>query len=305
MNEDAGVQETQVTTQVDTNQAEAAAAFTAAVNGTPIEPVQATEEKPAAEEVKEEKPEPEASAPVQEAAPTAPSPVSLTAEELADLRATSQRATEFQTELRKANGRIGALNDQLQQLLKEKKDAGKPATLTPMELKRTREEYPELAGHISSDIAEWLSSQLAVGQDPEAVSALVKQELAKQRAEIAKETVAERQQALEEEHPDARQVINSPDFADWVATLSEKERTTVQTTNSEFVLARKLTAFKAWHTERLTRVQASADAATAAKDQSKKRLEAAVTPQGAGRQSQHVLSEREAAEKAFADAIKS
>lgn len=280
----------------ETHDAAAEAAFAESING-PTEPTQVAAEPVAAEPVAEVTP---AEAPAQEAAPEAPSPVTLTAEEYAELRAMAPKVNEFQTELRKAHGRIGALNDLLQQTMKAKEAAGKPATLTAMELKRTREEFPELAEHIGADIGEWLSSQSG-GQDPEAVKALVAQELARQQEERDREALIARQEALEEEHPDAREVINSEAFVGWVNALPEKERHVLQTTNSEFVVARKLTAFKAWHAEQ----QKQAEESAKAKEQSKKRLESAITPTGGGRQGQHVLSDREAAEKAFADAIKS
>lgn len=282
-------QDTEVQTSQETDTAAAEAAFAASANDQPVEAA------PVAEVV--ETPAPEA--PAEEAAPQAPSPVTLTAEELAELRASSSKVAEFQTELRKAHGRIGALNDLLHQTMKAKEEAGKPAALTPMELKRTREEFPELAEFIESDMAGFLAANS--GANPEAVAAMVEQSLAKQREEADKADIAQRQEELEEEHPDAREVFAKPEFASWFQALPEAERNAMQRTKSVAVLSRKLTAFKAWNAEQAAKAEASANA----KQQSKKRLEAAITPTGVGgRQGSNVLSDREAAEKAFADASK-
>ncbi len=275
---------------VPPDQQEAAQAFADAFTDEPVKEV-APEVK---EEVAAEPAAPEAKP--EEAAPTAP--IQLTAEEVAELRASSSKVSEFQADLRKAHGRIGALNDQLHQALKAKESEGKPATLTPMELKRTREEFPELAEFIESDMAGFLAANS--GANPEVIAGMVEKALEKQREDALRADIAQRQEELEEEHPDARQVFATPEFANWFKALPEAEQATMQRTKSVSVLSRKLTAFKAWNAEQVSQAEKQAKA----KQQSEKRLNAAITPTGVGRQGQHVLSDREQALKAFADNAK-
>lgn len=278
-------------TEIQTPEAERAAAeaaFTASTNDQPVEDIKT---EPVKAEPVETLPPPEVKA--EEAAPPAPSPVTLTAEEYAELRAMPQKVNEFQSELRKAHGRIGALNDQLLQTMKAKEAEGKPAVLTAPELTRLKGQFPELGEMLGPDLAEWFASQTSK-QDPTAVQALVEQEIAKAREAMDKRNLEERMEALEEEHPDAPQVIRSPEFAAWRLTLTADQQASLDRATSPYVVAKKLTAFKEWR-----------DTEAKAKQQSKKRLEAAVTPTGTSRSGQHVLSDREEAEKAFAEAIKS
>lgn len=271
--------------EIQTNDPSVEAAFAASFNDQPLEaPVVEAKEEPK-EEPKEEVKE--------DAAPIAPSPVALTVEELAELRATASKVNEFQADLRKAYGRIGALNDQLKQTMKAKEAEGKPATLTQMELKKTREEFPELAESISADLKDYFATQS--GSNPEAVKAVLEAELAKQRAELARDAIAERQEVLAEDHPDAREIINSDVFRNWVDALPAREREVLQNTNSPYILSKKLTAFKGWHDAETAKFNQKAQAEV----KKQERLDAAITPKGAGRSSQPTLSEREAMEKGF------
>lgn len=276
-------------TEAVQDQVDQEAAFASTISGEPLET-----KAPAVEEVKEEaKPE----AVTEEAAPTAPSPIVLTAEEVAEFKSATSKVNEFQAELRKAHGRIGALNDQLHQALKAKEAEGKPAVLTPMELKRTKEQFPELYEFIGPDIEEAMASLR--GQNPEAIKTLVSDAIAAERQTLKEELIQERKDAVAEEHPDAKELIESPDFSVWAASLPEAELKVLQTTNSPNVLIKKLTAFKGWKEAK----DAAARRESETKQASKERLAAAVTPKGVGRAGQNVLSDREAAEKAFAEAI--
>lgn len=265
-------------TPVDAN---VEAAFSASFHDTPLETVAPSEAKiePKAIEVKE-------------AAPTAPSPVALTIEELTQLRATASKVNEFQADLRKAYGRIGALNDQLQQTMRQKEEQGKPATLTPMELKKTREEFPELAEIIGSDLQAYFAANGQQGSAAD-VDAKVEKKLSAQREALDKQAIEERQEELETDHPDARQVFASDTFYQWMKSLPESEQATIARTKSPHVLSRKLTVFKSWRDEQSSK----SSAATATKEKKQERLEAAITPKGAGRSSQTTLSEREEMEK--------
>ena len=269
--------------EIQANDPSVEAAFAASFNDQPLETVEEVKEEPK-EEPKEEV--------VEEAAPVVPSPVTLTAEELAELRATASKVHEFQADLRKAHGRIGALNDQLQQTMKAKEAQGQPATLTPMELKKTREEFPELAESISADLKDYFATQRG-GIPEEQAAKIIEARLAQQREELEKEAIAERQEVLHEDHPDAKEIINSNVFRTWVNGLPERERTVIQNTNSPYVLSKKLTAFKNWHDAE----SAKANEKAQAEKKKQERLDAAITPKGAGRSSQPTLSEREEMER--------
>lgn len=264
------------------------AAFQASFGGAEI---------PAAKEAEtqkqEEKPkdEPKAEAPKEEeAAQPAPSPVpALTPEEIADLRAAASRVSELDSNLRKANGRIGALNDLLHQQQAKKEAEGKPAALTNVEMKRLKEEYPELADAISNDISEMLSvfKPAEAQQDPDAIKNVVKDL-------VEQERMALRQEALSHRHPDWQDLRDTPtpEYQAWMASLSNDERTKYMESESPYYVADQLDKFKVWR-----------DKAAQAKQKSKERIEDAVTPTGSRNSRSSTTSEEEAMRMAFAKAL--
>lgn len=263
------------------------AAFQASFSGAEV-PVIAEKEAPKQEEQPKEEPKEEVKE--EEAAPPAPSPVpALTSEEIADLRAAASRVSELDSNLRKANGRIGALNDLLQQQQAKKEAEGKPAALTSVEMKRLRDEYPELADAISTDISEMLANlkQAETQQDPDAITSIVK-------AEVAKERELLRQEALAHRHPDWQDLRDTPtpEYQAWMASLPNDERTKYMESESPYYVADQLDKFKAWR-----------DKAAQAKLKSKERIEDAVAPTGGRASRSSTISEEEAMRQAFAKAL--
>lgn len=222
---------------------------------------------------------------VKQEAATEPTPA-LTAEDIAAFRAAATELTTLKGQLRDAHGRIGALNDLVKQTREQKKEEAKPPTLTAVELKRMKEQYPELAESLTADIGE-LMATIAKPQDKEEVSRLV-------REQVAELSFAERKQMLSDEHPDWEDIKKGEDLWKWIATLPADEAQAFQNSANPLYVAKKLTAFKAWR-----------DGATKAKDDSQERLEAALTPRGVPRTSKSTISDEEAMLKGFAEGFNS
>ena len=209
----------------------------------------------------------------------------LTDEDIASFRAATTELSTLKGQLRDANGRIGALNDLLKQTREHKKDEGKAPVLSAVELKRMKEQYPELAETLTADIGE-LMATLAKPQDKDEVSRLIKEQ-------VAESSFAERKQMLSDEHPDWEAIKKGEDLWKWIATLPADEASAFQNSANPLYVAKKLTVFKAWR-----------DGATKAKDDSQERLEAAITPRGVPRTSKSTMSDEEAMLKGFEEGFK-
>jgi hypothetical protein len=225
----------------------------------------------------------------EEAAPTAPSPVALTAEDIAAIRAAAQELPSLKEKLREAHGRIGALNDLVKQSREQKKEEAKaPVPPTAVALKRMTEHYPELAGTLSEDIAEVLAGIKPAEHNPEDIARLVNERV----AEVSEK---DRKQMLADEHPDWEDIKKGEALWTWIDTLPKEEAAAFKTSTNPLYVAKKLTVFKDW-----------LDKASKAKEDSQKRLEANVTPQGANRPSNKpTMSDEEAMMKGFAEGFNS
>jgi hypothetical protein len=280
-----------MTTETEALEAkEAEAAFSAGFNDeAPAAPAQS-------EPAKVEATEPE-SEPKEETAPDkieAPAP--LTAEEIAALRAAAAELPTLKAQLRDASGHIGGLKSRLSELSDElktareqKKEDGKPETLTAVELKGLRKDYPELADALGPDIAEALSAlKTAKVTSPDEITDLVDKKVAEARHEDRKQTLAE-------DHPDWEDLVkkDGPVWP-WVATLSKEDAHTFQNSPNPRTVSKMLTTFKEWR-----------DKASKAKEKSQERLEANLTPQGVNRTSKPTMSDDEALAKGFAEGFNS
>lgn len=247
--------------------------------------------KVAPEPVIEQPKEPEVAEPAkeptaEEAAPKAPSP--LSEEEIAAFRATQAELPTLKSQLRDANGRIGALNDLLKQVREQKKDEGKPQVLTAVELKRIKEQYPEMAEALTADLADTLAALSPTPTtSPDEITALVAKQVAEARN-------AERRQMLTDEHPDWEDIKKGEELWQWIATLPKDEAAAFQNSTNPLYVAKKLTVFKDWRADKAK-----------AKDKSQERLEAALTPQGVPRPGKPTMSDEEAMRKGFAEAFNS
>lgn len=271
---------------IATEQAAEAAAFMASFEGSNKADEQpaptTTEAPPEADKPATETPEPPPAEPViAEAAPKAPSPKA----DDVDLRG----------ELRKLHGRIGDLNDKLQNAMKAKETEGKPAVLSPVALTRLKAEYPELSDLLEGDISEAIASLAAKKADPQEIADLVARG-------VAKELHADRHERLLERHENwvkdlwVDQPGGTPTqaYQDWLKTMTEADVQAFNTSESPVFISRKLDQFYDWKNKQ-------------AKTQTEKqnRLKAALTPQGVPKGSSQATSEEEAERKAFEDSFNS
>ncbi len=230
----------------------------------------------AAEQPKaEKKPEPEAAQP-------APSP--------------KADDSDVKAELRKLHGRIGALNDQLQQALKAKETDGKPAVLTHTELKRLKAEFPEMAELLGADIADAMAGVKATAIDPDEIAKLVSRgvatEVAKVREDFVNAEHANWKTDLWTGEPGASD--RTPAYEAWRKTMTPEQANAIEASQSPAFVTRKLSEFYAWK-----------DKASKAEAEKQNRLKAAVTPQGTARAGPQNLSDDEALMKGFAEGFNS
>jgi hypothetical protein len=234
------------------------------------EPAKADEAKPEVEEVKESEAAP---AKAETPSPT-PAPV------------------DYGAELRKLHGRIGALNDQLQTALKAKETEGKPAVLSPVELKRFKDEYPEMAGTLQEDIAEAIAGIKQAAPDPKVIEALVTDRVERQMSEL-------RDAAVTDVHETWKTDLfaegkRTAEYDAWLKTMPTDEAEKLESSNNPHYVIKKLNQFYDWKGKEAK-----------AKTEKQDRLKAALTPQGVPRAGQSTLSDEEAMRKGFDDAFAS
>lgn len=259
-------------TDASADQAAEALAFESSFEGTASPAAEV-----AAPAAKEETPPAVVETPATEAAPTAPSP----------------KADDFDAklEMRKLHGRIGALNDQLQQALKTKETEGKPAVLTSRELTRLKSEYPEMAELLEGDIAEVLAGLSQKAPDPKEFEALVARGVQSEMARFREETVSDRHENWKSDlwvgEPGTQR---TPEYEAWRKTMTEEQANAIESSDNPHFVIRKLDEFYAWKGKT---AKAEAD--------KQDRLKAALTPQGTTRAGPQTMSDEEAERKAFED----
>jgi len=230
------------------------------------EPAKQPEAKPDAEA----EPEP---APTTEQQPDAKAPAPLSAEEIESVRAAVKDMPSLREQLRKVEGRVGSATDMLTRLQEQRRTDGQPATMTALELKKTREAYPELADVIGPDIEATLKALRVAGPDPEEVTRIVNQRLAEElKARDEADTARlreERRDAVREVHEDFDRVIVSDEFREWKKNQPQETQDAINTSPKVSVITKVITQFKT-------------DKANAAKKaaERKNRLESAITPEG-------------------------
>lgn len=259
-------------------QAEEAAAFEASFEGvtsakeeiaSPAESVVATPEAAAAEPTIQVTPT------HQEAAPPAPSPKV----DEPDLRA----------EVRKLHGRIGALNDQLQQTLKAKETEGKPAVLSSVQLTRLKAEYPEMADMLEVDIAEAVRGMAHKATDPKEIENLVSKRVDAEIFTMRQEAITDRHDTWQADcWADQPGGTRTAPYQAWLNTMAQGEAEAFESSMNPAFVNRKLDQFYDWKNKLAT-----------AETEKKQRLKAALTPSGTARASPQTMSDAEAERKAF------
>jgi hypothetical protein len=219
------------------------------------------------------------------AATTAPTPAPQPAAEEPELRAL----------VRNLHGHVGALKDEIAQLKKTKEEAGKPATLTPVELKRMKAEFPEMSQFLQEDMAEVLANIAPKGIDPKEIETLVSSQVERAKAQL-------REESVNDAHPNWKKDcwVDRPggtrtaEYLAWLKTMPEADATAFENSLSPAFVNRKFSEFYDWKNK-----------AAKAETDKQNRLKAAVTPQGVPRAGQSTVSDAEAEAKGFAEGFNS
>lgn len=266
------------TSQQQTDEKAAQAAFSASFTEEAVKATPAPTPEPTAAPQAEQATEPEKE---QEAAQPAPSPEPTPA------------PYDAQAAIRKLQGQIGDLNSLLREQMKKKEEAGKPAVVTAVELKRMKEEYPELAQFLQEDLAESLSALAPRGPDPKELHELINHGVAQgveaRMAELREAAVTDRHEHWKTDlYADLTTGQKTPEYQAWLKTMSEAEGKAFEASQNPYFVIKKLDAFYEWR-----------DKAAKAKQQQQDRLKANITPQGVPRAGQPTTSDEEAMRKGF------
>jgi len=205
-----------------------------------------------------------ASTPEPEQKEEAPQPkfAQITEDQWKELTAKATAIDEIKAESKRQfdslNGNLGGMK-QLVESLKSQR-----GQLTSAQLKRTTEEFPELAKLLQEDLAEAATGGINGDEIERRAQAIVAQELPKHIVQF--ET-----KLLRSYHRDWVQVVNSPEFLAWQGTLPAEEQSKfLASTDGEYI-ADKITEFKESRAKPKPAPQPSSRT---------KRLEAAVQPRG-------------------------
>jgi hypothetical protein len=298
-------------TEIQQDQADAEAAFSASFEGkeppAAAKPAETTEAQKAADAAAAST-EAVPAASEATAAPATPAQASTTpaatpaTTEAASTTTPSPKAdenAELKLAMRRLEGRYGALNDQLIKLTATKEAEGKPAAATPVELAKLKAEYPEIAEPLIEDLAKVIGGLTAAkGTDPKEIETLVSQGVARETAKLRDAAVSDAhpnwKADLFTEDPVTKQKKPTADYLAWRTAIGEDEAKAFETSDNPYHVIRKLTSFYEWKT-----------AAAKAEDANQKRLKAAVTPQGVPRASPPTISDDEAMRKGFEEGFNS
>ena len=274
--------ESETSQQQQTDEKAAQAAFDAsfteeAPKVTPVptpEPTAAPQAEPSAT------PEPEKD---QEAAQPAPSP-----------EPTPAPVYDAQAAIRKLQGQIGDLNSLLREQMKKKEEAGKPPTVTAVELRRMKEQFPELAEFLQEDLAESLAALAPKAPDPTEVQGLIEKGVSQG---VAQQMAVMREQIVTDSHPAWKTDLwqdgqlgtqRTADYAAWLKSMPPEQAKAFEESENPFYVAKRIAEFYEWR-----------DKAAKAKQQQQDRLKAGITPKGVPRAGQPTMSDEEALRKGF------
>lgn len=219
------------------------------------------EQKIVADPVVEQKEAPAAAEPEGKSndAPEEPLFAGMTESQIKSLLERSARVDEIENQLRRAHGKIGELNANLQNLSHQRPTQSAPAEKIAGESDPMAEEFPEVVA-----IARRIAEETMQANQPSAPAA--DQPPAIDRNEIEKEINLA---VMDSTQKGWRETVSSQDFALWIATQPTDVQQTFNTTISAATLTGVIQDFKNWKTnvdDRSTR--------------NKKRLEDALLPTG-------------------------
>ena len=260
-----------MTDETGVDQAAETAAFESSFEGTDAA-TPTVEPAPEATPVPEQPPE---------AAPTAPTP----------------KADDFdaRAELRKMHGRMGALNDQLQQALRAKEAEVKTAAAQPVKLTRLKAEFGELAELLEDDISEVVKGLGHQKVDPREIDNLVSKRVADEVFNMRRESITDTHENWETDcWADQPGGTRTPEYQAWINTMSAPEASAFENSQNPAFVNRKLNQFYDWK-NKLAKTET----------EKQQRLKAAVTPQGTARAGSQTMSDDEALRKGFNEGFSS
>lgn len=252
------VQNPEVEVQEQVQQPDDDAAFAAGF-------AEARGDEPPAEAVQ---PEPEPVAEAEEEAPE-PEPEEETVQETfagltqQQLMEGLARAVKAEEEDRRIYGKIGELQRHINSL--QQANSGQPVELSKDDFAELAEDFPDLAEKIAKGLSGKLRA-VAAPQGPAVDLSEIEARLTETEERLSRKYEAK---LLAMQHPDWREVADSPEFAVWKGTLPQDVQAELETSWDAAYLSSAIGTFKNWRDQsKQTQQQRSA------------RLEAAVTPQG-------------------------
>lgn len=175
-------------------------------------------------------------------------------------------------EIRRLHGEIGSLNRAIKSMSKTE-PAGDELAAAISRAEKVAEEYPELGGPMVTALK--LMSQRQAAQ-PAAEAPPAEQVNAPSEQNGYSQEQQQAIKAIDEVHPDRRQIKDSPEFKTWLSTKPAEYQQSFWTTWNPAVVSDCLTKFKTYREVEQTRAaQAEAD-----RKRKQTRLEASVSPQG-------------------------
>lgn len=231
--------------------------------------------------------EPEtAEEPAEEPTPEQVRIAGMTEDELKTLLSKVSSIDDLSSQVRKAFGKYGELNQAIQSLQQRQ---GGGMKLTAGQLTRLSGEYPELAELLASDLNEALAS--SGGSAPQVdFSAEIGKAIAPVKQDFEKRLV-------KRDHPDCDQIFMSNDFHLWMdSALSPEDKQQLKSSWDADLISAKLTDFKAWKKAADEQTEAQKEGQ---KEQKQKRLESAVAPTGSKQTGPNIQSEDDAFAEGF------
>lgn len=249
-------------------------------------------------------------APVDEAVANAHEALSgLNDEQMKDLLSrVPQIERNVNAQLQKITGKMGEFNRTIQEV-RQLHASGRPVEQTAAlkiasdMLKRTRGVFPELAEAIAEDLnGIFAAPSQKQGTSPaQPNQGLTQEQMAKLIESRISEATVPMQRSYEAKlltlrHPDWQDVAKTPDFRLWADTLPTEDKSQLFDSEDALYIAEKLDAYKAFRKQQTAQT-------TTNKENSRRRLEQAVTPTSGATQSRApVQTEEDAFLTGFAQA---
>lgn len=189
----------------------------------------------------------------------------MTEEQVKELLQKAAEVDKLREAQSKVFGTLGAMRQAIEALRQQPQPTPAAVQMTKDKLKRLSEMFPEMAEMLAEDLSGVLTAPVAAidpSQFEQAVQAKLDEQLSAQQRKFEAKV-------LSAMHPDWRQIVPSPEFAQWRSTLDPEVAAALDDSwDAEFIGA-KLSEFKTWKNQQAKSQQLKV-----------KRLEAAVTPKG-------------------------